>query len=156
MGDFSSKQKSADWNYWTSLDDWPVANPMKLHLNVGGRLADVPTAMGSVGFAYDPSDPAPMVGGNNLPIPVFSKVKGCGSADQSERESRDDVITFDSEPLTGDLAIVGNIRARLFVSSSAKDTDFVVTVSDLSNGTSYLVRFGIQRMRWRDSTAVQS
>jgi len=157
MGDSANQKTTGDWNYWTSLDDWPKATETLLHLNAGSTLTpSQPQSPGVVTYAYDPADPAPMIGGNNLPIPVFSKVKGCGSEDQSEREARDDVIWFDSEPLAEDLVVVGNIKAKIFVSSSAKDTDFVVTVSDLSSAGSYLVRYGAQRMRWRDSSKDQS
>lgn len=156
MGDFASQKTSGDWNYWTSLDGWPAATQRVLNLNTGATLTQAPATTGSVAFSYDPKNPAPMVGGNNLPIPVFSKVKGCGSEDQSERESREDVVIFNSEPLSDDLPVVGNIRAKLFVSSSAKDTDFVIVVTDVSAGKSHLVRFGVQRMRWRESNAVQS
>lgn len=44
----------------------------------------------------------------------------------------------------------------MFVSSSAKDTDFVVTVSDVHRGKSSLVRYGVQRMRWRNGLVSQS
>jgi len=157
MGDNANTSSIGDWNYWTSLEDWPEATETLFHLNSGSTLTAQPAQTpGVVTYAYDPADPAPMVGGNNLPIPIFSKVKGCGSEEQSERESRDDVISFDSEVLTDDLVVVGNIRAKLFVSSSAKDTDFVVTVTDLSSAGSYLVRYGAQRMRWRESNKHQS
>lgn len=98
-----------------------------------------------------------MIVGNNLP-PYFglSHIPHCGTADQLPRERREDVLVFDSEPLSEDLPVVGNIRARLFVSSTANDTDFFVTVSDLSATASSLVRFGVRRMRWRNSEREQS
>jgi len=51
---------------------------------------------------------------------------------------------------------VGRIRAKLFVSSSANDTDFMVTISDLSEDKSMLVRYGAVRMRWRESDEHQA
>lgn len=107
-------------------------------------------------YNYDPTNPAPMLGGNNLPLPVFFKTAGCGFTEQSSRERRKDVLTFDSAPLPEDMAVVGPVKAKLFVSSSANDTDFFVTLSDYTFGKSTLVRYGMLRMRWRDSESVQS
>eukprot|EP00747_Dinoflagellata_sp_TGD_P137834 gnl/TRDRNA2_/TRDRNA2_175732_c0_seq2.p1 gnl/TRDRNA2_/TRDRNA2_175732_c0~~gnl/TRDRNA2_/TRDRNA2_175732_c0_seq2.p1 ORF type:complete len:475 (+),score=53.01 gnl/TRDRNA2_/TRDRNA2_175732_c0_seq2:1-1425(+) len=147
----------APGRYWTSLDDWPKPTSTPLYLQENGALSDAYSQKnGTVGYAYDPKDATPMLGGNN--IPVCSRIKECAYADQFEREQRKDVVLFDSQPLEEEMAIVGKISATLFVSSDAKDTDFVVTVSDLhpDKEKSMLVRFGIQRMRFRESDAVQS
>ena len=53
--------------------------------------------------------------------------------------------------------MLGRVSAELYVSSSANDTDFVVTLDDvrpsglLRKQSSFLVRYGAIRMRWRDS-----
>merc|ERR1719393_596769 len=67
------------------------------------------------------------------------------------KASRTDILIFDSEPLSEDMPIAGELFATLYVSSSAKDTDFFVTVEDLgaSKEKSMLVRYGMARMRWR-------
>jgi hypothetical protein len=113
-------------------------------------------------YDYDPSKPAPMLGGAS--IPFVSKTPSCGSVEQLARESRSDVLVFDSAKLTEDTPVVGRLQAKLFVSSSRTDTDFVVTLSDLTPGlfgTAYkkqtmLVRYGAVRMRWRDSDSNMS
>lgn len=144
-----------NWNYWTSLADFPPFTATNFFLHEGKLLPTACDQEGSITYTYDPASPTPMLGGNNLPLPQ-SNVKGCGTEDQASREARDDVITFDSEALAENTPVVGNLRAKLFVSSSAKDTDFVVTVSDVHKGKSSLVRYGVQRMRWRDSASNQS
>jgi len=156
MGGFDSPWKGA-WNYWSSMEEWPTFTPTKYYLNAAGNIlqSTPPEQMCTAEYDYDPEDPSPMIGGNNLPIPIFSKIAHCGHADQSSRESRQDVVTFDSAPLAEDMAVVGPVQAKLFVSSSANDTDFFVTLSDLSR-KSTLVRYGLIRMRWRDSESVQS
>jgi hypothetical protein len=45
---------------------------------------------------------------------------------QQEVEAREDMLTFTTPVLSGDLAITGPIFAELFVSSDAVDTDFMV------------------------------
>lgn len=158
MGGFNGPL-TGNWNYWTSLDDFPAFTSKSLYLNADSQLVSEPVEeifTGYLGYTYDPTDPAPMLGGNNLPIPVYSKVKGCGTEDQTSREDRSDVLVFESQPLTENMPVVGNIRAKLFVTSSARDTDFVVTVSDFHGKKSSLVRFGVQRMRWRDGDLAQA
>ena len=42
--------------------------------------------------------------------------------DQTDRDKRSDVIVFESDPMPEHTAVVGNMSATLFVSSSAVDT----------------------------------
>jgi hypothetical protein len=139
-------------NYWVSLDNWPNFTSRTLFMQPGGVLSeDKAASAASQAYIYDPSSKngsTPMLGGNNLPI--VGQIARCGSTDQKERDSRSDVIVFDSGVLSEHTAVVGKIRAKLFVSSSAKDTDFVVTLSDLGKSKSMLVRYGAIRMRWRN------
>lgn len=148
MGDFDGATVGS---YWTSLDEFPTSTPVDYMFQVDGSLATSLATMDSaITYTYDPTDAAPMLGGNNLP--GIGNVPGCGSKDQLARENRSDVLVFDSEILADDLAIVGNFNAQLFISTDVPDTDFVVTVSDLSPGStaSMLVSFGARRMRLRD------
>jgi putative CocE/NonD family hydrolase len=151
MGDFDTATVG---NYWTSLDEFPRSTPVDYMFQTDGSLATIgmiPVQTGTVTYTYDPTDPAPMLGGNNLP--GIGNVPGCGTHDQLARENRSDVALFDSEVLADDLAVVGNFQAKLFISTDVPDTDFVVTISDLSPGAtkSMLVTFGAQRMRFRDA-----
>jgi putative CocE/NonD family hydrolase len=148
-------------SWWTSLDIWPKYNTSTFFFQSGRSLgADVASEDGRVSFLYDPLHPAPMLGGANIPF-VSSTPGHCGSSDQLSRESRADVVVFDSVTLVEDMPVVGRIRVKLFVSSNASDTDFIVTLSDLTPGLfgpslgkkSMLVRYGALRMRWRDSDA---
>merc|ERR1712048_288457 len=156
MGDFGVEFPTGPGNYWTSLDDFPAANTVPMYLSDGSLTDDLATSTGSSQYVYDPTDPAPMNGGNNLP--GIGSIANCASGDQTARESRSDVITFDSAPLAGDLRVVGSVSATVFLSSNVSDTDFFVTLSDLhpDKEKSMLVRYGIQRMRWRDSESVKS
>jgi predicted acyl esterase len=63
---------------------------------------------------YDPANPAPTIGGNNL------ELKTCGPYDQRSVESRADVLTFTSAPLTTDMAVTGNIRALIYMGSNCR------------------------------------
>jgi putative CocE/NonD family hydrolase len=146
-------------NYWVSLSDWPKLTEWNMYMLPSmwpgqpslGELSNATSpATAAMSYTYDPTTKdglTPMLGGNNLPI--VGKITHCGSSDLMKLMMRTDVLVFDSGILEENLPVVGKIRATLFVSSSAKDTDFVVTVSDLGKKKAMLVRYGAVRMRWR-------
>jgi uncharacterized protein len=69
-----------------------------------------------------------------------------GAVDQRDVERRDDVLVYTSDELTSPLEVIGPVKARLVVSSSATCTDFDVTVSDVHpDGRSLKVCDGILR-----------
>jgi len=118
--------------------------------NSGQLSPSIPTVTGSGKYAYNPKNPVPSYGGNNL------LVNPCGPQDQTkEVESRNDVLKFTTNStLTEPLAICGHVTATLFVSSDQVDTDFTVALTDVyPDNQSVLVRYGIIRMRWRDNPA---
>ncbi len=72
-------------------------------------------------------------------------------------KSRADVLVFQTEPLNEDVEVVGPIVARLFVSSTATDTDFTVKLvdvyppsADFPSGYEMNLTDGILRARYRD------
>jgi len=147
-------------NYWTSLDDFPNPEPTQFFLSTDGVIADQPPVeAASQQYIYDPSaedGATPMLGGNNLP--GISGIHVCGAAEQQTKSNRTDILIFTSEPLSAEMPVVGKLSAKLYVSSSAKDTDFFVTVEDFAPNTekSILVRYGMIRMRWRNSDTTTS
>lgn len=148
MGDCD--EKNAPGNAWRYADDWPIpAAETPWYLHTGGGLTREPpgaAAPAFVAYTFDPSDPCPTVGGRNLTLPA-------GPRDQRRKvESRDDVLTFTSAPLANPVEITGRIRATIYVSSSAADTDLSVRFCDVyPDGRSYLMAEGMQRLRFRDS-----
>jgi len=77
-------------------------------------------------YTYDPSDPVVTVGGYNL----YWKA---GVADRATTyQNRDDILVYQTDVLEEDVAVIGPVTARLYASTSATDTDFVVTVSDVN------------------------
>ena len=64
---------------------------------------------------------------------------------------RPDVLSFLSDPLDADLVVVGRLRARLFVSTDAPDTDVTAMLLDVRpDGYRANVADGIVRLRYRD------
>lgn len=145
MGDCDTP--GAPGNFWRSADAWPPpANPTPFYLHADHALRpEAPTAAGKLTYKYDPEDPVPTRGGQNLHIPQ-------GPMDQRPVESRPDVLLFTSKPLEEPLEVTGRITATLFVSSDCPDTDFTVKLSDVSpDGKSLLVTDGIRRASLRNS-----
>jgi putative CocE/NonD family hydrolase len=146
LGDVDDK--NAPGNEWRYADDWPIsATDRNWYLHEDGLLStDTPENYDSITYLYDPLNPVPTRGGQNLNIKR-------GPCDQQGVESRDDVLVFTSDILTEPYEATGPIKARLFVSSDCPDTDFTVKLTDVyPDGRSMLITDGIIRMRNRNGT----
>jgi predicted acyl esterase len=133
-------EKNAPGNEWRTAADWPV--PAKLspfYLRAAGRLAtQAPEqAEGFTSFQADPTRP--------------NKVNGAVARDGQEFEKQADVRTFTSDVLTQPVEWTGKVQAELYVSSTAKDTDFIVRISDVyPDGRSFLLTYFVRRARYRE------
>ncbi len=117
---------------WKQYSEWPPKEiqPFKLYFGENGKLSiNQPTKAEGV-FEYT-SDPA-------KPVPYTSQVEGLVftprrfmSDDQREASRRPDVITFQTEPLTEDATLAGEIMAKLKVSMTGTDADFIVKLIDV-------------------------
>jgi predicted acyl esterase len=135
-------------NRWRSADDWPPPckyTPMYLYSD-GSLSFEKPTArVGSRSFIYDPANPVPTLGGNNL---FLDK----GPFDNRKLEKRTDVLVYTSAPLKRDIEVTGRVKVKLFVSSSCRDTDFTAKLCDVyPDGRSLNVLDGIVRMSYVDN-----
>lgn len=145
MGD--ALDKSAPGNVWKSSDVWPPRGTEAKPLWFGphGELRDAPGGQAALlSYEYDPRDPVPTVGGNNLFLPR-------GPMDQAKLAGRRDVLRFQTEPLAEPLEISGRVLADLVVSTDAEDTDFMVKLIDVyPNGYEALVLDQPMRLRYRE------
>ncbi len=74
-----------------------------------------------------------------------------GSFDQRDIEMRNDVLIYTSEALEQGLEVTGNLDVVLYVSSSAKDTDFTAKLIDVyPDGRAFNIEEGILRARYRE------
>lgn len=137
---------------WEELPAWPPpSDPVRYVLAPGGRLVsaavDRPDDTGSEAtrYRYDPADPTPSVGGALLSTTA-------GSIDNTELESRPDVVTFTSEVLRAPVEIMGRPCVRLYVEASAPFFDVVARLCDVhpggrsSQGASMNVADGYRRL----------
>ncbi len=157
--------------FWRDENEWPLARAVATdyYLSPGGGLGTQPPAAagGATSFQFDPADPVPTIGGNTS---SNDGIMLQGAWDQRGGEhiwnfpqkmplsARNDVLVFQSEPLTEDLEVTGELVVRLWVSSSAVDTDFTAKLIDVSppsaawpGGFDLNIGDGIARMRFRES-----
>jgi putative CocE/NonD family hydrolase len=124
-------------NTWRRYDRWPApgARPTPLYFRRGGRLSfDAPPG-GEAGFDEYVSDPAHPVPYRARPIPrAYTPNSGWREwlvEDQRFVHGRPDVLAWETEPLTADVTIAGDVLARLFASTTGQDADRVVKLIDV-------------------------
>lgn len=146
-------------NRWRDEQEWPLSRARWTiyHLSSGGH-ANTGAGDGVLGpqastsaspvasqdqFVYDPSDPVPTgaLGG-------YSRTP----SDQRDTEKRGDVLVYTTAPLREDVEVTGPISVKLWIASSARDTDFTAKLVDVfPDGTARALTDGILRARYRES-----
>ena len=157
---------------WLHGQQWPLSGsePLTLYLTEQKCLSRTPATQPEAHLSYlaDPAHPVPTIGGAlTSGAPVFVG----GAFDQRERADffgtrgdnrplaeRDDVLSFQTEPLTEDLIVAGPLRIELWIDSDAPDTDFTAKLldvyppsADYPEGFAMNITDGIRRCRYRDS-----
>jgi putative CocE/NonD family hydrolase len=156
---------------WRDEHEWPLARTMATPyyllgngLLASGRPANDPKP---VTFLFDPKNPVPTLGG---PVSSQGTLMVQGAADQRcykgfwlcadalPLSARNDVLVFQTPPLTADVEVTGRLIVKLFVSSSAPDTDFTAKLVDVypaspdyPTGVDLNIADSIVRMRYRSS-----
>ena len=133
-------------NRWRYEKEWPLARQKEtsFYLRQSGELSESrPEQERPDKYDFDPRNP------------IWDPTnEGSEPFDQKEIESRKDVLVYTSEPLKKDLEVTGRVIADFYVSSSARDTDFAITLCDVHpDGTSLNLASmdaGYLRMRYRN------
>jgi hypothetical protein len=140
-------------NRWRDEDEWPLrrAQTKTLFISSGGDantpagdgrlLWHEPAKAGKNQFTYDPQEPVPSLHGPGLQV---------RPTDQRPLSDRQDILVYQTEPLTERLEVTGNATVELFASSSAPDTDFFARLIDVApDGMARDVALGMVRARYR-------
>jgi uncharacterized protein len=141
---FAHYLKSASWtpipkaytfetgsNVWKKYSAWPppqaVAKTLYLQPN-GGLSWSAPTGDASKDeYVSDPAHPVPFVPyvtGADVPQRYMDE-------DQRFATRRDDVLVYETEPLTEDVTVVGPVKPKLKIASTGTDSDFIVKLIDV-------------------------
>lgn len=137
-------------NRWREEAEWPLkrAVALKYYLGAQDRLTAAPGADAMEEYTYDPRRPVPTKGGAACCDP---KIFPWGPMDQRPVEDRPDVLGYVTEPLTEPVEVTGPVKAQIYVSTSALDTDFTVKLVDVfPSGEARLLTDGILRLRYRE------
>ncbi len=148
-------------NRWRDLREWPPAQARERSLYLesagnanslagDGALDDVQRPKEAPDrFVFDPRNPVPTRGGAVCCNP---RVFPWGPMDQRSVEQRRDVLVYTTRPLRRDVEAIGPVKAMLYVSTSARDTDFTAKLVDVyPDGTARNLTDGILRLRYRNS-----
>jgi hypothetical protein len=154
-------------NQWRSYDEWPpkAAQRRDLYFRADGQLSFEPARVNTAAYdeyVSDPKKPVPFTSHTTTSMGQVFMVE-----DQRLVGTRPDVISYESDILPQDLAVVGPIRADLQVSTSGTDCDFIVKVIDVYpdttsddrvlpwgmhlGGMQQLVRYEVMRAKFRKS-----
>ena len=144
---------------WKTAGNWPVpqTEELDIYLTSEGR-ANTSSGDGRLVFEkpereywdaydYDPENPAAHIidlSENEMGVPE----------DYTEEEKRQDILCYTSEVLEQDVTVTGDMTARLYISSDAPDTDFMVRVTEVDeSGRSVKLADGILSARYRNGFA---
>ncbi|MDP6553943.1 MAG: CocE/NonD family hydrolase [Pirellulaceae bacterium] len=139
-------------------DKFPAPMMLNYYLHSGGAantlegdgrlgtnppLADAPPDQ----YTYDPADPVYTLGGQ-----MSTHREIWDPKDRRERQTRRDVLVYSTKPLEADTEVTGPVELKLYAASSAVDTDFTATLTDVHpDGRAIHICEGIRRASFRES-----
>jgi putative CocE/NonD family hydrolase len=165
---------------WRTARAWPLPQTRFTPYYLGGDGAlqsETPAnANAASSYEFDPGDPCPGIGSTSVQLdgyPSFilsgpqeqrclPQLAACRGSDRPLSERRD-ILVFDTPSLSDDVEVTGPIELKLWVSTTARDTDFAIQLVDVyPPGTvqeeeyPLLITEGVVRMRYRNNRTVQA
>jgi len=150
-------------NQWRGENEWPLARTRftNYYLHSAGDAnslfgngvlsTEIPMDQPADVYFSDPRNPVPYAVAPVEPTGPRSWYLRQGAFDQSAVQARNDVLVYTTPPLKDGVEVTGPLQVVLYVSSSAKDTDFVAKLVDVyPDGTAYDLQVGILRARYRE------
>lgn len=162
---------------WRSGAHWPLPQsefrPYYLHADGALRCEPAAADAASLSYEFDPAHPVPTIGGQ---ITSGEPLMQPGPYDQRTSETvygarppylplsaRHDVLVFETPVLEHDVEVTGPIAVKLWISSTAPDTDFTAKLidwhppsADYPRGYAMNLTSGILRCRYRKSWESES
>jgi uncharacterized protein len=125
---------------WVQFDSWPPrdAQTRNLYFHENGKLSfDAPKTDSADTFDSYVSDPAHPVPYRPRPVDMTYPDDHPGRwytwlvQDQRFVDDRPDVLTWQTDDLTEDITLAGQVTAKLFASTTGSDSDWVVKLIDV-------------------------
>lgn len=142
-------------NRWHAAKDWPLPETRwtKFYLRGKGKAnslkgdgvldREAPGDEPADAYTFDPAQPTLAPPSSNGHID--------GAFDTDKPAAGPEVLVYTTGPLTEDIELTGPVTAKLFASTSARDTDWMVRLVDVHpDGRSALLCDGVIRARCRD------
>jgi len=155
---------------WRDEPAWPPPAMRKTRYFLGPNgvlLTAAPKGASKLDYRFDPEHPVPTIGGGisssaglmeNGGFDQRCSPKHWGCTDNLPLSTRNDILVFETSPLERDMEVTGPITVKLYVSSSAPDTDFTAKLidaypasKDYPAGYALNLTDGIVRARYRKS-----
>ncbi|MFN5298591.1 MAG: CocE/NonD family hydrolase [Planctomycetaceae bacterium] len=137
-------EAGAPGNEWRTASDFPIPHRIdSYYLQSEGHLTTTPpqAEQGATAFKADFANPNRMT----------TTVAFPGATDAQKFEAQPEVRTFTTEPLAAPVEWTGQVKAELYVTSTAPDTDFIVRVCDVyPDGRSVVLIDYVRRARYRE------
>lgn len=117
-------------NEWKNFDKWPPANIIRKELYFhDGEVASFTKPVSTDSYDEYVSDPM-------NPVPYTEDVHAARTTeymtdDQRFASRRPDVMVYQTDVLTTDMTLTGQVTAGLFVSTTGTDADFIVKLIDV-------------------------
>jgi uncharacterized protein len=150
LGEAPVKAFVLNENSWHGFAAWPPPDGERLELLLDsggaangvdgdGRLSSrAPAAGVASSFRYDPRDPV-------MSMSDWST----RAVDQSPLDHRRDMLVYTSEPLAGDLRLLGDVTCVLWASTDGVETDFTARLVEVRpDGLAVALASGILRTRF--------
>jgi hypothetical protein len=147
-------------NRWRDEYEWPLGRTQftKWYLQSDGHAnsdsgdgrlkLDLPPREAPVDrYDYDPERPVFTLGGQ-----ISTNPEVWGPQDRQSVAKREDVLVYQTEPLAADTEVTGPVELVLYAASTACDTDFAATLSDVHpDGRAIHICEGIRGVTFRES-----
>ena len=171
-GKMNSEGRLNHGGNWRFENEWPLKRTkyINYYLQLDGTLTTIlPEAINSSSrYQFDPENPVPTIGGSMSSGPGILDPGAYHQAERADKlgskepylplSSRQDVLVFQTPTLAHDVEITGPITINLWISSSAKDTDFTAKLLDIyppsadyPDGFDMNLTDSIMRTRFRES-----
>jgi putative CocE/NonD family hydrolase len=142
-------------NRWRTGDRWPLPGTRHDTLWLAGGAGAGATGRLAAAPPRDAASHSRIVSDPANPI-VDPHAERGGARDYRELGTRAGVLTFETAPLERDVEVVGAMRAEIWLSADAPDTDLWVKVLDVApDGTAYNLMYpggDVVRASYRDGT----
>jgi uncharacterized protein len=144
---------------WRESKTWPPAAKMTPYYLFSGQENDAAHRMGTLSTAIPETSKSSSTFLSDPQNPVKNIYSSSGAHDYRDLTKRNDVLTFDSSPMTSDMEVTGPIRTEMYMACDCRDVDLWVRLLDVApDGTAFNLMspgLGVVRASYREAGSGQ-